>query len=318
MKNLRKYVALILLMLPLCLHAQQDPMYGQYIFNNTVINPAQAGAYNANRFGLLARNQWLGIDGAPRTETAHINLRLPRQLGLAVGIYQDRLGPEVGLQFQTDLAYHARISDNLFLSGGVRLIAAHLRVNLADVPNVNPANPYFQENISSGLMLNTGAGLLAYTNKSYFGLSIPKFFRNQINIIKPGVVDFNKKENLHMFAYAGTNIGLSDEMLFMPSTLFKYIDGAPVQLDLNAVFGYHDILDFGPLLRTSLSNQNNWLDALGFLIGIRFLENWYLGYMYEYPLTNLRTATRQTHEISLRFTWDAKRDAKIRSPRYFL
>lgn len=318
MKHSKLHILLIFMLLPVFAFAQQEPMYGQYLFNNSVINPAQAGAYSANRFGILARNQWMGIDGAPRTESAYANLLLPRRLGLALSIYQDRLGPEVNIQFQTDLAYHTPISDKFSLAGGIRLIAAHLRVNLSDVPNVDPANPFFQENLSSGLLFNAGAGLLAYTPKSFVGLSIPRIFRNQIGINQPGLADFRKRENIHLFAYAGTNLDLSDEILFMPSTLFKYIDGAPMQLDLNTVFGYKDILDFGPMLRTNLFEGNDWLDATGFLIGLRFLENWYLGYMYEYPLTNLQTATRQTHEISLRFTWDSRRESKIRSPRYFL
>lgn len=318
MKHVKLHILLIFILLPVFALAQQEPMYGQYLFNNSVINPAQAGAYSANRFGILARNQWMGIDGAPRTESAYANLQLPRRLGLALSIYQDRLGPEVNLQFQTDLAYHTPISDKLFLAGGIRLIASHLRVNLSDVPNVDPANPFFQENISSGLLFNAGAGLLMYSSTSYVGIAIPRVFRNQIGINQPGLADFRKKENIHLFTYAGTNIDLSDEILFMPSTLFKYIDGAPMQLDLNAVFGYNDLLDFGPMLRTNLFEGNNWLDATGFLIGLRFLENWYLGYMYEYPLTSLQTATRQTHEISLRFTWDPKSESKIRSPRYFL
>ncbi len=316
--KIKTTIFLIMMALPSFIFAQQDPMYGQYIFNNTVINPAQAGSYAANRFGLLARNQWVGIDGAPRTESAYVNLNLPRQLGLAISLYQDRLGPEVNVQFQTDLAYHARITDRFFLAGGIRLMAAHLRVNLADVPNVDPANPFFQENLSSGLLFNTGAGLLAYTNRSYIGISIPKVFRNQIGINQPDHVDFRKKENIHLFTYAGTNLDLSDEIMFMPSTLFKYVDGAPIQLDLNTVFGYRDILDFGPVLRTNLFEGNDWLDAVGFLVGLRFLENWYLGYMYEYPLTNMKTATRQTHEISLRFTWGPRVEYRVRSPRYFL
>lgn len=293
-------------------------MYGQYIFNNSIINPAQAGAYSSNRFGILARNQWIGVDGAPRTETAYANIRLPRQLGLAIGLYQDRLGPETNLQLQTDLAYHTRISEKFFLSGGIRLVAAHLRLGLSDVPNVDPNNPYFQQDLSSGLMLNAGAGLLAYTGKSYFGLSIPKIFKNQIGTDRPGVVDLKKSEAIHLFAYGGTNIDMSEDFMFMPSTLLKYIDGAPLQLDLNAVFGYKDILDFGPMLRSNLNSKNSWVDATGFLIGLRFLENWYMGYMYEYPLTDLRHITWQTHEISLRYTWGKPREFRIRSPRYFL
>jgi type IX secretion system PorP/SprF family membrane protein len=193
MKRLSAHIALLFIMVPVLLYGQQEPMYGQYIFNNTIINPAQAGGYAMNRIGLLARNQWVGVDGAPRTETVYANLRLPGQLGLGIGLYQDRLGPEVNLQLQTDLAYHAKISDKFFLSGGIRLVAAHIRLNLMDVPNVDPGNPFFQENLSSGLMLNAGAGLLLHSGKSYFGLSVPKVFRNQIGISKPGDIDFQKE-----------------------------------------------------------------------------------------------------------------------------
>jgi len=318
MKHMKTYILVVLLAFPAALYSQQEPMYGQYIFNNTVINPAQAGGYAANRFGVLARQQWIGIDEAPRNESVYLNLRLPRQLGLAASLYQDRLGPEVGIQFQTDLAYHARITERFFLSAGIRGMASHLRVNLADVPNVDPNNPYFKQNLSSGLLFNAGAGLLAYTSKSYFGISLPKIFRNQIGINQPGQVEFRKKENLHLFTYAGSNLNMSESFMFMPSILFKYIDGAPMQLDLNPIFGFKDLLDFGPMLRTNLHKDNEWLDGVGFLIGLRFLENWYLGYMYEYPLTNLSSVTKQTHEISLRFTWGSKIDSYIRSPRYFL
>lgn len=318
MKSIHAFILATFLILPFALHAQQEPMYGQYIFNNSVINPAQAGAYASNRIGVLARQQWIGIDNAPRNESIYLNLGLPRQLGLGISLYQDRLGPEVNIQFQTDLAYHARISDNFVLAAGIRGMASHLRVNLADVPNVDPNNPYFKENLSSGLLFNAGAGLLAYSPKTYFGIALPKIFRDQIGINQPGLVEFRKKEQIHLFTYAGTNINFSEGFMFMPSTLLKFIDGAPMQLDLNTIFGIKDILDFGPMIRTNLAKENDWVDGVGFLIGLRFLKNWYLGYMYEYPLTHLNTVTFQTHEISLRYTWGSRIDTKIRSPRYFL
>ena len=320
MKLIKIIILILPLLMPLMVHAQQEPMYGQYIFNNSVINPAQAGSNSVNQWGALARNQWLGIDGAPKTESVYANFRLPRQLGVAVGIYQDRLGPESNLQIQADLAYHARVLNNWHLAAGIRVIGSHLRISLSDVPNVDPGNPFFHEDLSSGILLNAGVGLLAYNNRSFFGVSIPKAFRNQIGINEPGVVDFRKKETRHLFAYAGTNIQLSDEILFIPTTLFKYSEDAPVQLDINAVFGYRDVLDFGPLIRSNLTGID-WFDAVGFLVGIHFLENWYFGYMYEYPVTDLRHAAgviRQTHEISLRFFWDTTRERRIRSPRYFL
>ena len=316
--------AFMLALVPVFTHAQQEPMYGQYVFNSTVINPAQAGAHNENHWGILARNQWLGIDGAPRTESVYANLSLRRQIGLAFGLYQDRLGPEQNLNFQTDISYHARLSEHWRLAGGVRLMASNFRINLSDIPNVDPGDPYLRQNISSGLLLNVGAGLLAYNKRSFIGVSLPRAFENQLQVLgsqignAPPDIDFSKKATRHLFAYAGTNIDLTDEITFLPSMLFRYPVDAPVQMDLNAVFGYNDILDFGPVIRTNLIETNDWFDAVGFLLGIRFLPNWYFGYMYEYPLTSLSLATRQTHEVSLRFIWDAKVPGRIGSPRYFL
>ncbi|GEM_PF-198342 len=324
MKTITVLCAFMLALAPVVTHAQQEPMYGQYIFNSTVINPAQAGANDSNYWGVLARNQWVGIDGAPRTESVYANFGLRSQIGLAFGIYQDRLGPEHNLYFQTDISYHARLSESWRLAGGVRLIGSHFRVNLTDIPNVEPGDPYLGQDRSSGLLLNIGAGLLAYNEKSFFGLSMPRVFKSYLNVLNSQAgnahpdIDFRQHAVRDLFAYAGTNIDLTDEITFIPSTLFKYPVDAPVQLDLNAVFGYNDMLDFGPLVRTNLIEMNDWFDAVGFLVGIRFLPNWYFGYMYEYPLTSLSHATRQTHEVSLRFFWDPKEPERVGSPRYFL
>ena len=324
MKTITVLFAFMLALVPVFTHAQQQPMYGQYVFNSSVINPAQAGANDKNHWGILARNQWMGIDGAPRTESVYANLNLRGQLGMAFGIYQDRLGPEQNLHFQTDISYHARLSENWRLAGGVRLIGSHFRVNLLDIPNVDPDDPYLRQDISSGLLLNLGAGLLAYNEKSFFGLSLPRAFKSHLTVLDSQVgnahpdIDFRQRSIRNLFAYAGTNIDLTDEITFIPSTLLKYPVDAPVQLDLNAVFGYNDILDFGPLIRTNLIEMNDWFDAVGFLVNIRFLPNWYFGYMYEYPLTSLSHATSQTHEVSLRFFWGPKEPERVGSPRYFL
>jgi type IX secretion system PorP/SprF family membrane protein len=82
--------------------AQQDPLYGQYVFNNAIINPAQAGVKENNQLGLLYRNQWAGIDGAPINKSLFLNMRLPKNLGLALGIYSDEIGPIRELTIQSD------------------------------------------------------------------------------------------------------------------------------------------------------------------------------------------------------------------------
>ena len=315
MKKIVIISALLCLFAHLTVRAQQEPMYGQYIFNNSVLNPAQAGAENRNQWGVLSRFQFIGIDGAPNTNSAYVNLQLPYQMGMAVGIYHDRLGIEEHMQLQTDLAYHARISDRFRLSGGIRLLASTHRFKFRELEHLDPGDPFFAENISSGVLLNAGAGLLISSPGAYFGIAMPRVFKTDMQVYDPGDFLFFDEKNRHLFAYAGANIHVSDAVVFSPSTLFKYADDAPVQLDLNLVFGFNELLHFGPLARSNLSD--GWMDAVGFLVGLRILENWHFGYIYEYPVNNLSLVTKQTHEISLRYIWGVRRD-RFSSPRFFI
>jgi type IX secretion system PorP/SprF family membrane protein len=310
-------LTLLLLFLGANLLAQREPMYSQYYFNNSVINPAQAGASGTNNAGIIARDQWIGIDGAPKTYAAYANLRLPLQLGTAVGIYQDRLGPEVNTYFQADVAYHARISEQWHLSAGIRITTSYMRVGLTKVRYVDPNNLLFTMDVSSGLKLNTGVGLLAYNNNSFIGVAMPKAFKTQIKVSEPGVATYEKNEIRTFFAYGGSNISLSKDFMLTPSALVR-LGTIPAQLDLNVICGYKNIIDFGPILRSNLLDLNNWFNSVGFLVGISYWKSWYLGYAYEMPLTELKSATLQTHEISLRFFWGSRYTKDIKSPRYFL
>jgi len=278
------------------------------------LNPAQAGAENVNQWGALSRFQFIGIDGAPNTNSAYANLQLPRNLGFAAGLYQDKLGIEEHLQLQTDLAYHARLSERWMLSAGIRVMASNHDFKFRELDLHDPGDPFFAENASSGILLNAGAGLLLSSQRSFFGVSMPRVFEKDLQVYDPGDFVFFQKSKRHLFAYAGTNIPLQQSFMFMPSALFKYADDSPVQLDLNAVFNYQETLSFGPLLRSNITD--GWLDALGFLVGLSLGEHWFFGYIYEYPTNNLNLATKQTHEVSLRFIWGRKTD-RFRSPRYF-
>lgn len=312
MKKFIGIFVLLALFLSEKVHSQQVPMYGQYIFNNSVISPAQAGVSDNNQWGILGRYQWVGIEGAPTTHTAFFNFRLPANLGLAVGLYQDNIGPVKDFTFQTDVAYHAQLTEKWYLSGGLRLVTSSIKVNLLDLEHVDHNDPYFNQNLSSGLHFNVGAGLLAFSDRSFFGLAIPKAQRK-------GFGDKNHEVNVvsrHLFVYGGSTFDLADNLVITPSALFKTSEKAPSQLDLNAVFGYNNVVDFGPMFRSNLTE--GWMDAVGFLVGIYITPNWYFGYMYEYPTNDLNLVTQQTHEVSLRYIWGSSRQIRIRSPRYFL
>src|SRR5437879_3864453 len=47
--------------------AQQRSSYTQYILNNYILNPALTGIENYTDVKISARDQWVGLNGAPRT-----------------------------------------------------------------------------------------------------------------------------------------------------------------------------------------------------------------------------------------------------------
>ena len=85
------------------LFAQQDAQYTQYMYNTVSVNPAYAGSRGHLSIAALYRNQWVGLDGAPETQT--LNFHTPmgyRGVGLGVSIVNDKIGPTSETYFDVD------------------------------------------------------------------------------------------------------------------------------------------------------------------------------------------------------------------------
>ncbi len=292
--------------------AQQMPMYGQYLFNSTIINPAQAGSSNCSAVGVVGRQQWVGLKGAPRTFAVYGNFRLPANLGLAGGIYQDNIGKIKELNLQVDVAYHLRLTRTMALGVGIRAQTNGTSIDLTDFQFAETSDPWYGKITENKRFFNTGIGLLLYSPSFYIGFSVPKILRN---VFAEDATLGRLASELHIFSYGGANLSFNQALVFKPSFLLKYAHKSPLQTDLNMVFGFNERLDFGAMARTDFYRG---LDAVGLLFGITIGESIHFGYKYEYPMNHLNLVSRQTHEVSLRYKWCAGRKHKIASPRYFL
>lgn len=308
MQKLKFFLMMCLLVQwgPMPLLAQQDPIYGQYIFNSTVLNPAQAGVFEQSQWGVVYRNQWAGIDGAPITKSFFTNFRMKRKLGGAVAVYQDEIGPINDVTLQGDIAYPVRLNEQWTLSGGLRAMGSRITANFSELQNIQPGDPNFNQNLSSGIFFNMGLGLLIFSDRAFVGASIPKAISRTFE----GQELTNSKLKQHIFLYGGLQLPMKNDWVFTPSLMARFVANSPFQMDVNALFKYKNTIDMGVMMRSA--------DAAGVLFGVYMNEKWYLGYQYEYPLQDIQQVTRQTHEIALRFLWDSKYRTRIRSPRYFI
>jgi type IX secretion system PorP/SprF family membrane protein len=107
-------------------HAQQDPQFSMFMFNQLYYNPAYAGAEGQSRIQLHNRWQYAGYQatfddgGAPNTFVASANIPLAAiKSGVGVHFIKDQIGPAGNQEIQLSYAYQININDNT-LSLGIR------------------------------------------------------------------------------------------------------------------------------------------------------------------------------------------------------
>jgi len=89
---------------------------------------------------------------------------------------------------------------------------------------------------------------------------------------------------------AGYTFDLNDVLLVEPSFLFKAIENAPSQADLNARFIYKELAWLGMAYR----DQESLVILLGFKKGM-----YAMGYSYDITLTNIKKYSTGSHELFL-------------------
>ena len=120
----------ILLLLSGVNYAQQDAQFTQYMYNTININPAYAGSRGSMSVFALHRTQWVGLDGAPVTNTVSFNTPIKESnLGLGVSVISDKIGPSEETNLALDMSYSINTSDRFKLSFGIKASANLLNID---------------------------------------------------------------------------------------------------------------------------------------------------------------------------------------------
>ena len=100
-----------MLVLPSIAIAQQDPQFNQYFFNPLGINPAYAGSRGMLSAVAVHRNQWIGFEGAPNTQSFAIHAPTRnKKMGFGFQAINDEIGPKNTVAISGDYAYSIRIA----------------------------------------------------------------------------------------------------------------------------------------------------------------------------------------------------------------
>ena len=285
-------------------YAQQDAQFTQYMYNTININPAYAGSRGALSMFALHRTQWVGLDGAPVTNTVSMNTPINESnLGLGVSLVNDKIGPTTENAISADLSYTMQTSETWKLSFGIKATANLFDLDASKLNPVDATDPSLQN--YSKFSPNIGAGLYLHSDNAYVGFSIPNFIQtnryddNEVAIFK---------EKINYYLIAGYVFNFNDYIKFKPAMLTKMVEGAPLQVDVSGNFMFYDKLMLGVSYR--------WSASLSAMVGFQITDGLYIGYGYDRETTNLDNYNSGSHEIFLRYEL-FNNIGKITTPRFF-
>ena len=307
----------VLIVLSVCteVYAQQDAEYTQYMYNTMSVNPAYAGSRGQLSIAGLYRSQWVGLEGAPKTQT--LNLHSPirnSRLGYGISIINDNIGDGVVQETQLDavLSYTVDVSLEGKLSFGLKLGGNMLSLDFNGLNNFDSENIQ-GENIDNKFSPNFGVGVYYHTNKFYAGLSAPnmvetEYFDNSQR--DSNSVQFLSKERMNFYLITGYVFDLNNNFKFKPAVLTKVVGGAPLQIDLSASFLFNDMFSFGAAYR--------WDAALSGMLGFQISDQLMIGLAYDRETTELGGTQFNdgSFEVFLRFEL-VKAFQRMVSPRFF-
>ncbi len=298
-------------------HAQQDAQYTQYMYNTISVNPAYAGSRGVMSIMGLHRSQWVGLDGAPRTQTLTLNTPIGdnERIGLGFSIVNDEIGPTNETYFDIDFSYTIPTSELGKLSFGLKAGGHLLNVDFQKLTQFNNNDALFENNIDNKFSPNVGVGVYYHDDKFYAGLSAPNLletdhFDENTTDSNSTAVSFLAEERINYYLIAGYVFNISDDVKFKPAVLSKLVFGAPLQVDVSANFLLYDRLTLGAAYR--------WSAAFSGMLGFQISDSMMIGFAYDRETTQLGQTQFNdgSYEVMLRFELFKKYNRML-TPRFF-
>jgi type IX secretion system PorP/SprF family membrane protein len=288
--------------------AQQDAHYTNFMFNKLALNPAYAGSREAGSLMALYRNQWVGMEGAPNTQTLTFHTPMWKEkVGLGIMLERDAL--TFFQNYKASMAYTYRFKLGPGKLGiGVQGSVKNVRVNwdMARPLQLNDAGiPLYNAN---KFVPNFGAGLYYHTKNWYAGLSMPSLLNNSLDFGgNPGDL-FVARERRHLFGMGGVVLPISSKVKINPNVLLKYVENSPFDMDLNLSFIFVDKLTIGATYRMG--------DSFDALLHWNLTPQLRLGVGYDYTLSELQQYNSGSFEVLLGYDF-IYRNSSLENPRFF-
>ncbi len=290
----RFYILLFLLGITTILSAQQLQHYTQYMFNEYVINPANAGFEGYYQARINNRIQWVGITDAPRTFV--LSLYGPdrkRNVGYGGYVYNDVVGPTSRVGVYGSYTYLLKIdgvTPNDKLGMGLSLGLQQYKIDGSKITLHDEGDPSLGNQVYSAYVPDANFGLMYKSADFYAGLSFFQLMNNAIKFKDLDNIGVNRVRT-HFFFEGGYFYEINDNFMLAPSILLKFMWPVPLQADITLRGFYQKKAWAGISFRT--------MDAVSFMIGYEYNKQIMFGYSFDLSVSHIAKYNSGTHEVMI-------------------
>ena len=284
--------------------AQQATLYSQYMFNPFTVNPAYAGSRQAFSAVMLYRNQWVGLKGAPQSQSISLHTPLKnKKVGLGFNVINDKIGPTNNLGIFGTYAYHLPLRDGKL---SMALRAGTYRFQLdGNAIEYKDVDKFSGASIGGGFIPSFDFGLYYYTKTLFGGLAITHIAGGQAKF--DGIAEASTQLTQHVLVNFGYAYIINKNLVFKPSALIKYTARAPVNIDINMSVLMKEIFWLGVSYRTS--------QDLVIIAEFNITDILRAGYSYDLGLNALNDFNNGSHELFIGADFNIGKPAQQISPR---
>lgn len=280
--------------------AQQLPQLSQYTSHDYLYNPAVAGSREWFEMRSAHRNQWVGIQDAPRTFMLSLTTPVARNMGIGGFLYTDHVGPTRRTGAQFSYAYHLRLTDRIRLGFGLSLGLQQFLIDGSKITFHDSYDPLMDNQLRGSTVPDATFALYLHHQDWWFGAAAPQLLKNRIIYYDERDASLSTLAG-HYFIMGGYRLHLSDDLRLEPSFLVKYVEPVPAKIDLTATLRYKEQISLGASYRTN--------DAIAVMVGYWLKKTFQFGYSYDITTTNLNRYSNGTHEVMLGITFGKKAPA---------
>lgn len=285
----------ILFVLMLCgqLTAQQRPVQSLYMFDPLLINPAYAGTQVQLSATAIYRNQWVNLEGAPKTLTAtlHSSFLKSGKMGLGLIASNDRIGIRQDVGLYGVYSYKVELMTGMTLTFGLQGGFNSLKSNY-NLLNLKSATDPNLQGVIGLFNPNVGAGLMLKTRKFTAGFSVPQLMERG-SFGTDDALPFGTRQQRYYYLTGGYMKSFGKNLKWLPTALLRFQEEAPLSFDVNSTFVLYNTVGLGVSYRL--------VEGIVGLFELQLNDNFHVGYAYDFTLSDLNQYSNGTHEIMVNY-----------------